>query len=1133
MICPCCENGLFVLKNISTNTTNLNYDNINHNVFIKIIINQRNKGNKFLFENANHLSNFIKFTTIIILLNLFNIISLDDRNSFNEYKAYNITLKIKGTGTKKIFSSNGFFQSNYHPDEVYINGYKQDNVKYSYELNQTDNFIGLTWNKLINDTRWMFYGCSDIIEIDLSNFNTSIVVEMNTMFEGCSSLISLNLSNFDTSKVTNMNGMFEGCSSLTSLNLSNFDTSKLKYMNYMFRDCTNLEYINMINFKDSSLVFGWYSDIFKNVPVNIVICINKDNINKINSQIDDILCHIEDCTDNWKLKQQKLIDGTDQCIDKCSDNNLYENNGKCYSNCPNGYFNDDNNNKICKCGLEKCFTCSTIALNMELCTKCNDNYYPIENDPSNIGDYFNCYNERPYGYYLDRNDLLYKKCYYTCETCEIKGDNEFHNCLKCNSQFKFGENINNYYNCYENCNYGYYIDDEDNYYCNKNLSFHSEYTQLIENKSQYIKVDNNYIENLINEILNSELNEINEEGGKEEEINKYNRIFEEVESIFTSENYDLTNIDKGEDQIIKANKLLITFTNIENQKNNIKSNMSTIDLGDCEYLLRINNNLTNNQTIYLKKIDVTQDGTKAKKVDYNVYSKLSGNNLEKLNLKVCEDTKILINIPVEINDNIDKLNTSSGYFNDICYAATSNDGTDISLKDRKKEYTEGDNIICQDDCEFFDYDYKYKKAKCKCYAKDSNSSFVDMIINKTKLFENLKDIKNLVNLNILICYKKLLSFISFNGLIHNIGSLIIICIIIFHLFSIFIFYIVQLNNIRKSIKDIIFGITNFNLIKKSQAKNIKKINLTKTKKKSNKTVKLNMKKNKFKKVKNKRNNNIILYNNNYINNNINITTNIIPTKKTNSKRSFLNLKNNSQNKIKMIKNIMNYNKEEINALTYNLALIYDKRSFCQYYNSLLKVKHNLIFSFCNNDDYNSKIIKIDLFFIGFTIYFTVNALFFDDNTMHKIYVEKGKYDFETQIPIALYSSLISMLLNTPLSLLGLSSNRIIQFKQNHLRQGITKRENELNFCLKLKFALFFIISFIFLLFFWYYITMFCIIYKNTQYHLLKDTLISFVLSLLYPFVIFLLPGLFRIPSLSNPKQKKECLYNFSKILQLL
>ena len=49
---------------------------------------------------------------------------------------------------------------------------------------------------------------------------------------------------------------------------------------------------------------------------------------------------------------------------------------------------------------------------------------------------------------------------------------------------------------------------------------------------------------MINTILNSELNEINEEEGKEEEINKYNRIFVEIESIFISENYDLTNIDK-------------------------------------------------------------------------------------------------------------------------------------------------------------------------------------------------------------------------------------------------------------------------------------------------------------------------------------------------------------------------------------------------------------------------------------------------------------------------------------------------------------------------------------------------------------------------------------------------------------
>ena len=63
--------------------------------------------------------------------------------------------------------------------------------------------------------------------------------------------------------------------------------------------------------------------------------------------------------------------------------------------------------------------------------------------------------------------------------------------------------------------------------------------------------------------------------------------------------------------------------------------------------------------------------------------------------------------------------------------------------------------------------------------------------------------------------------------------------------------------------------------------------------------------------------------------------------------------------------------------------------------------------------------------------------------------------------------------------------------------------------------------------------MFGAIYKNTQLHLLKDTLISFGLSLVYPFATYLLPGLFRIPSLSNEKNKRECSYNFSKIVQLI
>ena len=145
----------------------------------------------------------------------------------------------------------------------------------------------------------------------------------------------------------------------------------------------------------------------------------------------------------------------------------------------------------------------------------------------------------------------------------------------------------------------------------------------------------------------------------------------------------------------------------------------------------------------------------------------------------------------------------------------------------------------------------------------------------------------------------------------------------------------------------------------------------------------------------------------------------------------------------------------------------------------------------------------------------------------------GSFDLEVQIPIAIYSSLISMVLNTLLKILSLSNDSIIDFKKNRQIKDVNQRRNNLNFAIKIKSFLFFTISFILLLFFCYYISMFGAVYKNTHLHLLKDTLISFGISMLTPFGIYLIPGLFRIPSLSNPKKKRECLYNFSKLFTIL
>jgi hypothetical protein len=195
----------------------------------------------------------------------------------------------------------------------------------------------------------------------------------------------------------------------------------------------------------------------------------------------------------------------------------------------------------------------------------------------------------------------------------------------------------------------------------------------------------------------------------------------------------------------------------------------------------------------------------------------------------------------------------------------------------------------------------------------------------------------------------------------------------------------------------------------------------------------------------------------------------------------------------------------------------------------LKAKHIILFTFFNSDDYNSKIIKIYLFVFTFGLFLVMNALFFNDSTMHKIYELKGNYNFINQIPIIFYSSMISSLVSVIIRYLSLSENDILKLKSQV--NCVKEKSGEILNCLKIKFALFFIITFALLVLFWYYISCFCAIYKNTQIHLIKDTLVSYGLSLIYPFIIYLIPGIFRIPSLRAKNKDKECMYKFSKILQ--
>ena len=147
----------------------------------------------------------------------------------------------------------------YHaePEKVYLNT-NSSMMFFSGDSEQKiKNILELDLSKFdtsrVTNMSHMFNGMRNLTTLNLSNFNTSNVTNMGGMFFNMTNLTAFNFSNFDTSKVTDMGSMFYGMSSLTTLNLSNFNTSQVTIMGGMFFNMTNLTTLNLSNFDTSNV----------------------------------------------------------------------------------------------------------------------------------------------------------------------------------------------------------------------------------------------------------------------------------------------------------------------------------------------------------------------------------------------------------------------------------------------------------------------------------------------------------------------------------------------------------------------------------------------------------------------------------------------------------------------------------------------------------------------------------------------------------------------------------------------------------------------------------------------------------------------------------------------------------------
>ena len=999
--------------------------------------------------NKNSIIRFFVFIIFLIKISLsFGGIPKLKKLEF----ASEITLTILGAGDQYILNNKNHtmesieYSFDQMPDQILVNGEPQ-NYKgiMVYNLKKEENIITMKFNNILNSCNIMFLNLTNITKIDLTKFDSSKVREMAGMFYGCRSLISVNFGNFKTSSVKNMHRMFDSCNELTSLDLSSFDTSNVEDMYGMFSFCNSMLSFDLNNFKTSK-VKEMAVMFFNCTGIKALSLKNFDTSSVINFHGMFKFC-------------SNLVSIDLSSFDTSTAGNM------------NHMF----------------FGCSSlVSLDLSNFSTNNIKYLFLMFKDYNINGIF-CVNvNKTYKIYqqlMEYNENFTNDCSNACFT---KANHKIipeknmctFDCLNNNDNATFEyENV-----CYENCPVDTYAIPS-KHICKKILITDWD----------------------INRFFNGSYNISDLNPDLEEEI--INKIKIDIEN----KQINLTELIEGdkEDLILKNSHTIYQITSTENQKENEYKDISTIQLGQCETILKGIYGINPKLPLIIFKTDYFVPGIGIPIIGYEIFHPL---NKSKLDLQYCKNSIINFDIPVSIDeDKLFKYDPESEYYTDECYSYTTDNGTDILLDDRHEEYNNDNLSLCENNCTFLGYDKETKKVKCDCKIKTKEYALPD-IMNEENILSSYDFKNNGSSLNV-FTMKCVYTLFSKEGLSKNIGNYIMLVIVIAFIILLILFYKVghplifeEIERIMKSKK----GKSH-----KSGDNNNNVIIFTKTdkiNKKHKKIIKVN------KKRKSKKSPTI---------------SNANSSKKSFSMLDLKGEKNININKLKkeQIKNDYSIlNDYELNSLPYEEAIKYDKRTFIQYYISLLRTKQPILFSFFPLKDYNSLIIKVSLFIILFTMIYIFNAFFFNDSTIHQIYKDEGIYNFAYFLPKILGSFIFSHILYTLIKYLFLSERNIVEIKKvAKNKDKVSKIKDRISF----KYIVYFIVTLLLLVFFWYYLSSFCAVFKNSQIYLIKNTLISLCLALIYPFIINILPCVFRIISLWKNTKRRDWLYTLSKVFQYI
>ena len=881
---------------------------------------------------------------------------------------------------------------------------------------------------------------------------------------------------------------------------------------------------------------------------------------------DTVANTLDKCHENCKTCNEGPKIYNNNCLTCPDTGNIYLNLGNCTNNCSKGFFIYKKSIKICKCiYAQKCNYCSLNSIESDLCLDCNNDegFYEKIDDEFSLEGFIDCYKD-PEGYYLEKN--LYQKCYKSCKFCSTRGDEINHKCLQCYENYTYVSDFDNINNCYNKCDFYYYYDKENDnkYQCTLENNCPEKYSKSIEDKKRCI--DSCYNDNIykyeyknscyescpIGTILSFNISFFCQDI---EELQKYNSkpvIFEKVLNL-SDEGISIDNINTITSEYLEN---VANYTNFvsklvsDSYKLYIYKDSSAleetadeapqIDFGECYEKVKKYYNINENLLVTL--INNEEDKVYGKASNkYTFSNPYTGEVLNTTN--ICnEDDKIIVKESINallknidgqkeeyINylskQGIDIFNLSNRFYSDLCYYFESPNGKDVPLKDRISSFFP--NItLCDPGCENKGIDFEKMKAKCECVFNNLINNKIVSNINMGTVSDVIAILYSL-NINVVQCIPDVFNPIYLKKCIG--GFIILFCLFI-QLICVIKFLSIGLYSIRKYI----FSLNeSFYLYKlknninepprkkrsKTTKKSLRKLNINSNSQNSNNKI---LKNSLFDTVRNlNKKTNTVIYNK------FNFFGPQFQNNEKSEKKEKLDIKHikNTEDHNEHYKKIEEYLNESFDENDFCDILDKETRSFGTYFCEKFKKNQIIINTFCIKDVFKPRTFKIILFIITIELYLVINALFYNEEYLSKIFNSNKPEHFfsfvQRRIKEFFYTSVVSIMISYLIGCFSIEEEKVkrifIRFHKNE-----TRMKYELSLILitiKKRFILFIIFSLFLSIVSFFYISCFNIVYPYIRIEWIKSSIFIFIVMEIVNFLLIFFGCCFRYIAIKCNSEK--------------